>query len=119
MPWLRLDDKFPRHPKVARLSDRAYRLHVDALCYCAEFSTDGYVESGVELALRGRLAGVSRIRKRPLYELVDGGLWAPVNGGYLIHDFLDYNPSAAEIKAKRDGDAERQRRHRGGHVTRD
>jgi hypothetical protein len=114
MTWLRLEDNFAHHPKIMALSDRAFRLHLSALCHCAEFSTDGYVDKGIERAIRGRLAGDSRARTRHLNELVAGGLWAPVNGGYLIHDYLDYNPSAAEVKAKREQAAERQRRFREG-----
>ncbi|WP_255254292.1 hypothetical protein [Streptomyces albidoflavus] len=36
MPWVRVDDRFPSHRKVALLSDRAFRLYVAALCWCSE-----------------------------------------------------------------------------------
>ena len=33
--------------------------------------------------------------------LVAAGLWESVPGGYRIHDFHDYNPTAADAKAYR------------------
>ena len=90
MTWLKLDDRFPRHPKVLSLSDRAFRAHVSGLCYCAEQLTDGVVEAGI-------------VDKRAARELVGAGLWIEMPAGrHRIHDFLDYNPSKAEAMARAD-----------------
>lgn len=40
--------------------------------------------------------------------LVDAGLWEQNGNGYVIHDYLDYNPSRVEIEAKRAADAARK-----------
>jgi hypothetical protein len=43
MPWVRFDDQYPIHRKVASLSDAAYRLHSTAIFWCARNLTDGWV----------------------------------------------------------------------------
>ena len=44
MTWVKVDDALPEHPKVARLSDAAFRVHISALCYSARNLTDGKLE---------------------------------------------------------------------------
>ncbi len=89
MGWLRLDDAFGDHPKIAGLSARAFKAHVLGLLYCARQRTDGFVPAA--LAPTGRL----------LHELTTAGLWTATRRGYTIHDFLEYNPSRAETDARR------------------
>jgi hypothetical protein len=95
MPWVRFDDRFPTHRKVRRLSDAAFRLHVSAIHWCAEHLTDGHVPAD-ELDL------VSDVRdpKAAVAEL-EPKLWEPLEDGWLIHDFLEYQPSAAEVRSTR------------------
>lgn len=107
MTWVKLDDRFPSHRKIALLADRAFRLHVSALCWCAENLTDGYV-SERELPLVARLRNPRAAAK----ELVGAGLWDRVDGGWLVHDYLDYNPSRDQVLAERKKNAERQERFR-------
>lgn len=106
MTWAKLDDLFPQHRKVRRLSDGAFRVHVTAICACAHDLTDGYltVEDVEDLSgLKDPLVHVP--------ELVSRGLWDPDEAdGWLIHDYLDYNPSAEKVKGEREAKAERQRR---------
>jgi len=88
--WVRLDDQFPKHPKIVGLSDRAFRAHVTGLAYCAEFLTNGRVP-------RGALPS-----PRALAELVDAGLWSPNGtGDYSIHDYLHYQPTREQVLAER------------------
>lgn len=42
--------------------------------------------------------------------LVEVGLFDVVPGGYCIHDYLDYNPSRAEVFRKRKADLARKRK---------
>jgi hypothetical protein len=80
MPWVRLDDRFPSHRKVRLLSDSAFRLYVSAICWSAENLTDGVIKTA-ELRL---VADVRAARKRT-EELVNCGLWQPIDGtGYRI-----------------------------------
>ena len=108
MPWLRIDDGFTEHEKVEGLSDRAFRLHVHALCLCARLLTDGRV-SDTNL---GKLAAALHTRDVTRYvaELVGARLWSAHNrGGYKIKDYLDYNPSSIKVKEQRERNASRQR----------
>jgi len=89
MGWLRLDDAFGDHPKIAGLSDRAFRAHVLGLLYCAHQVSDGFVPTA--LAPKGRT----------LHELTTAGLWTATRRGFTIHDWLDWNPSRAEVDSKR------------------
>jgi len=90
MGWLRLDDGFTDHPKVAGLSALAFRAHVEGLVYCARYLTDGLVP---------KAKGPSSARV--IAELERAGLWTATRGGYRIHDYLDWNPSRADADAKR------------------
>lgn len=93
MTWARLDDGFGEHPKVVGLSDAAYRLHVNAICYSARNLTDGVVPVGALRSL-GKTG-------KSVTELTTCGLWEPGDGGYLIHDYLDYNPSREQVERER------------------
>lgn len=94
MPWANLDDQFPNHPKVIRLSNAAFRLHVSGICYCAKYRTDGRISAEVVPML------LPRYTRKVLDELAAGDrpLWVPVVGGYEIHDYLEWNRSKAEIQ---------------------
>jgi len=107
--WLKTDDKFPEHRKVRRLTDSAYRLHHTAMCACAKDETDGLVtEADIADMEHG-----PRLRKH-IDALVAADLWEKVESGWLIHDYLDYNPSHTALNAKRAVDRERQERYRKG-----
>jgi hypothetical protein len=104
--WARLDDAFPDHAKIEGLTDAAFRLHIAGICHAARYLTDGFVpENRV-----GRLT--PSFKRTSLTELVDTGLWHEAVGGWMIHDFLDYNPSAEKIRAERKAAAERMARSR-------
>lgn len=107
MPWVKLDDRFPSHRKVALLSDRAFRLHVSAICWCAENLTDGRIGDR-ELPLVAHIRGIKATAK----QLEEAGVWDRVEGGWLVHDYLDYNPSRDQVLAERKKNAERQERWR-------
>jgi hypothetical protein len=107
MAWVRLDDGFAEHPKVAVLSPAAIGLHVAALCYCNRNLTDGRIPKGIET----RLTRVSRVAGW-VTELVDQGLWFEERDAWRIHDFLDYQPSRAKVLEEREAAAQRQRKAR-------
>lgn len=116
MAWVRLDDGFPRHRKVRELRRDvvAKWLHVVALCHCAEHLTDGLVD---EIALEQIIADAGipvSAAKRAVPKLVECGLWIEhtERDGYLICDFLEYNPTRDEVKRKREEARERMQRVR-------
>lgn len=107
MTWLKKDDDYPNHRKVRRLSDSAYRLHDTAMHYVAHDETDGLIHpEDLDDMQHGK-----RLR-RFIPELVDARLWDVVPDGWLIHDYLDYNPSHEQLEAERAANRERQARAR-------
>ena len=98
--WTRLDDRFPWNPKVVGLSDAAFREYVTALCYCAAHLTDGAVPKAT--VHDPDAAG----------ELVRAGLWMPVRSGWMVHDFLAWNPTAESVVQRRKASRERMRQQR-------
>jgi hypothetical protein len=100
MTWAKFDDRFPSNLKILRLSDRAFRLFVTSVCFCCEQLTDGRIEIGIPEALprapaRKKLADA-------IAELEAMGLWERVQNGWIIHDFLDWNPTSEDVRAKRE-----------------
>jgi hypothetical protein len=94
----------PNHRKVGPLTDAAFRLHVTAACWCVNEELDGKIPANIPGTLTAAPRG--KALERIVTELLDAGLWdAAEEGGYLIHDFLDYNPSAAHSKAVREAKA--------------
>lgn len=123
MSWVRLDDAFPSHRKIRRLSDAAFRMHVSALCWSSKYLTDGHISNDdlymvADLDDRQDPEAFHSVTK----ELVQRGLWhdadhtcaeCPTAGeGWVIHDYLDLNPSAEQVQHQRQLATERQRRSR-------
>jgi hypothetical protein len=98
--WVRFDDKFYDHPKVSALApslmDRCVGLHLLASCWCSNQLTDGYITEHQPARLLGHPAA------KQISELVRVGMWEPAEGGYQIHDYLDYNPSRDAVLAERE-----------------
>jgi hypothetical protein len=108
---VRLDDQFADHPKVTTAGPLCGWLYVCGLLYAARYLTDGFIPT----AHVARLAALPRPRQLA-ERLVQGGLWEHAEGGYRIHDYLVYNPTAAQVRRERDAAAERARRTRAGEV---
>lgn len=98
MTWFRCDDRLGDHPKVMHLDDKllpAMGLWLMCGVYCSKHLTDGFVPRKVVRFYDGeRLAKL----------LVDAGLFETTTGGWVMHDYLHWNPSkeqVGEIRAKR------------------
>jgi len=118
MAWAKFDDMFPWSRKVRRISDAAFRLHVSGIVSCARDLTDGIITQDD----MDELPPMRGLDKR-LAELVDGGLWhvkghrcgkcaQPPTGAWVIHDYLDYNPTKADVDAEKAAARDRQRKRR-------
>lgn len=123
MPWVRFDDQFPANRKVEALSDPAFRLHVSAIFWCARNLTDGWVpQNDLDMAA----PRTSRLPEKLVHQqLVPRDLWhAPGHtckdcldppDGWVIHDYLEFQPSKAQVEKERSDARERQRRWRDQH----
>jgi hypothetical protein len=105
MPWSRLTDDFHDHPKVVIAGNAAAGLWARCLTWSARHLHDGFVPTAVVDSF------VSPLDPPDLLERVERvGLMTRSEGGWLIPDFLDFNPSSAEVEAqrqKRSADAKR------------
>jgi hypothetical protein len=98
MSWIRLDDGWLDHPKISRLDLRTREAWLRVLTHCARQNKGGFAS---DESLR-RLRITARMR-RELVHAPAGftvGLWEPVEGGVVIHDFDDYQ-APDDLRAKR------------------
>lgn len=123
MSWVRLDDAFPSHRKIRRLSDAAFRMQVSALCWASKYLTDGHIpaddlEMVADLDDHQDPQAFLSVTK----ELVQRGVWheakhncqtcPTADDGWIIHDYLNLNPTASEVQRQRSLATERKRRQR-------
>jgi len=118
--WFRVDDKFPDHPKAQQLSAAAIAVWVCAGCYCGEYETDGRIPKSVAYRMAARFdpqaalfGDTEPLCITQLCAAPDGfryGLWTRTPDGYLIHQFLERNPSRRDLERER----KRKRRYRQG-----
>lgn len=122
MPWVRLDDGYPEHPKVDRVGPLAAWLNVCAWAYSARNLTDGFVPAE-------RVARLAQVHnpKQLATALMGAELWESTSApcpkcvakrvevhaptttgdGFLIHDYLFYNPSREQVLKERAESAQR------------
>lgn len=104
MPWLKIDDKVRTHPKIVNAGPAAAWFWFCGICYCREHLTDGYIGDGMISSLAPGVTNGKNLAAR----LVESGLWHRTEGGYRVHDFLEWNPSRASVLAKRSADRARK-----------
>lgn len=109
MAWFKVDDRLWSHPKWMMLPIEAKALWVSAGSYCAMHETDGEI-SCQTLAI---VLPNSR-QTRAANALVEAGLWERTKDGYKFHNWNEYQPTRADIVAKREREKERKRRYRKG-----
>jgi len=114
MGWVKLDDGFFRNPKVLQVGRDAKVLYLAGLCYSGSALTDGFIPANAPKVLAADAEVASA--KRPVEELVQAGLWIPVEGGFQVHDYLEFNQSAERVRANRDAAKERMQRNRSQNV---
>lgn len=107
MPWGRIDDSLYDHPKLDRLGTQrmaAMGLWLVAISWCNRHLTDGHLPAD----RIGRLGGT----KVQAEALVVAELFDTTADGYLVHDFLLFNPSRKDVEEERRRSRERMAQHR-------
>jgi hypothetical protein len=103
MTWIRIDDTLPDHPKLIGLPDSAFRLYITILCYSSRYLTDGFIPSPV--ADRLGHAGT-------FGELNVAGLIQPLDGGWQISNYSEYQSTKADVEEKKAHNRERTKKWR-------
>lgn len=101
--YVQLSNGFYLNRKVRRLRrtmPSAISAFVVMLSYCGDNLTDGYVDDDTA-------EFVLDITVQELDALQQVGLIESVDGGYVIHDYLEHNRSRQQVMAKRKRERER------------
>lgn len=106
MPWVKLDDGFFDHPKALAAGPLGIAMFVAGLCYCSRHLTDGFIPAE---AVPRLISLPPKQSARVSSDLVRAGLWRTCPGGFIVHDYLEYQPSRAQVNAERQ--AARKRMH--------
>lgn len=92
MPWVKLDDAFWANPKVVAVGNEAAGAYCRMLSYCGQHLTDGAIDD----------ATAKFIARPALFnKLAEHGFIQRNGKGWVIPDYLDFNPSRAKVEAKR------------------
>lgn len=103
MTWIKLEDTFPDHPRVAGLTDAAKVAFIEGLCYCSRHLTDGMIPRSVA----GRFW-----RRSVVDELVASGLWADEAGDVVVTEYLVHQRSREQVENERTRDRVRKKSRR-------
>ena len=132
MVWARLDDQMLDNPKIAKAGIYGFAMHVAGIIWCCRNLSDGHIpysrvtslltldrvliDTSNPLALLDGPSSMGGDDGLDPYvvadHLVTCGMWIRTADGYEIHDFLDYNPSRAEVESKRAANARKQAKSR-------
>jgi hypothetical protein len=126
MGWVRLSDDFYDHPKFTDITPLSIALWIVGMAYCNRNLTDGRVPvsaanrlcdfDGIAYETGGNefmTAMEDDCTPLAIHDLLKVGLWhddghdcascpQPGRRSYYVHDYLVYQPSAAEIKDTRE-----------------
>ncbi|HEY6115287.1 MAG TPA: hypothetical protein VI172_04945 [Candidatus Dormibacteraeota bacterium] len=114
MAWFALDDGFDTHPKVRKAGNAAVGLFVRLGVHATRHLTEGHLDGNIV-----RQYGTEpNVRKLIAVGMLHGAghtcprCQQPTEGDYVIHDYLDYNKSRAQIEAARENARKRQQKGR-------
>ena len=115
--WARLDDELLDHQKIFAAGELigggrngsllALGFYAQCLMWANRHLSDGHLPVGV---IRGFRHGSNPLSIADA--LVKAGLLEKNGSGFVIHDYDEFNPSAARVKAKRRQDMLRKRAER-------
>jgi hypothetical protein len=104
MTWFKVDDRFHSHPKVLGLSLAAAGLWVRAGSWCAAHETDGHLNKA--------LLRTFKAPPRLAQELVNAGLWRAEVDGFSFKNWIEFQPTSAQLEQKRLATSRRVSKHR-------
>ena len=105
MTWVRLESDSASHPKVASLSDSAFRMWVNTISWCSQHGTDGVIRKTVPLS------SISPVRhpRKAIEEMIEHDLLLDEETHWRVHDYLDYQLPASYHQDRKEVDRERKR----------
>lgn len=136
MGWVRISDDFYDHEKFQALTVLGDSVWIRGLAYANRNLTDGMIPARAARGLvdtsrlgiyTGTHSGRDATPQDGIDELVAADLWhdeghgctdcaQPGPGRFVIHDYLRYQPSRADVEERRSETAERVRKYRQRHA---
>lgn len=113
MTWARIDATHQRHPKIIEAGPWAELLDLRAICLSAELEQDGRIH---EASLKQISREIPRVQLA-IRRLIKVRRWSPApdGDGWIIHGFLEAQPSRSRLEEQRAAARERQTRARAKH----
>lgn len=90
MSWFRLDDKSWSHPKVVAAGNAAW----GALCRLGAYASDHLTDGVIPSSIAQLIASIDEIEKLISVGLLERG----DDASYVIHDYLERNPSGRDVR---------------------
>lgn len=88
MTWIKLDDNAVDHPKVASLTDRAFRWWVRGLSYASRYLTDGMLPK----------VFWKQVPNSARTELISSRLWDWIDPHFVIHDYHHHQSTREDVE---------------------
>ena len=111
MSWAKFSDSTPHSLKLRRAGTDASMLWFSAVCWCNEHLTDGAIPRDLIVDV-WRPLGEAFDYETAVAKCVEHGLILDHGDEYEIHDFLEFNMSANEVKKRRKSAAKRASKSR-------
>jgi hypothetical protein len=111
VPWVKLSDDWYDDPDLIEAGPAAMLLWPLLISWCARNLTDGRIPEGqVRRLVDWHTLGVDP--EQAIAPLVDTGRLQSVAGGYLVTNYLQYQPSRERVLADRDAAKDRAAKSR-------
>lgn len=98
-PFIAVHDDIVNHPKIEALSDKAFRHLIRLWGHSNKFGTDGVLS---EAKVKEQGARVFKELTSPAWPGAEPLIQQQQDGWWVCHDYLNHNPSAAELEAIRE-----------------
>jgi hypothetical protein len=102
MTWIKLDDNAVDHPKVASLTDKAFRWWVRGLSYASRYLTDGILP---KVFWKRTPNGVRT-------ELVSSRLWDWIDPNFVIHDYHHHQSLKEDVESEKERSRQNSKAYR-------
>ena len=111
MAWAKIDDQFYMSVKNSLMDRDEQDLYLAGIVYCNGQLSDGFIPATrlTMLCTWAKLPNEANAQAIASH-LVEHGFWEVMDNGYMVHDFLDWNMSRAEIIALREARSEAGKR---------
>lgn len=98
MAWVKIDDQAPRNAKLLKAGPAAAWMWVCGIAHCQAQMTEGFIPE-IAISTIGVKGDDRSLRLAEV--LVECGLFDHVDGGYMVHDYLEHNATREEALARK------------------